>query len=152
LPYGYKEFRDSNIEVGKSIADNTQDIFVFKGDSWIKPTISTDLATFEHIGPVSKVHTSKANIEPKFGETFIVEDHYFDDNGHKYATETHTVLLPKGSLIDNESNGADVITKLSFVGDTGALSSTRTNISELLLTGYEKKDNSNDVNNADTLA
>ena len=151
LPYGYKEFRDSNIEVGKSIADNTQDIFVFKGDSWIKPTISTDLATFEHIGPVSKVHTSKTNVEPKFGETFIVEDHYFDDNGHKYATETHTVLLPKGSLIDNESNGADVITKLSFVEDTGALSSTRTNIGELLLTGYEKKDNSNDVDNADTL-
>ena len=152
LPYGYKEFRDSNIEVGKSIADNTQDIFVFKGDSWIKPTVSTDLATFEHIGPVSKVHTSKINVEPKFGETFTIEDHYFDDNGHKYSTETHTVLLPKGSLTDGASNGADVITQLSFIADTGALSSTRTNISELLLTGYEKKDSSNDIANTDTLA
>ena len=152
LPFGYKEFRDSNIEVGKSIADNTQDIFVFKGDSWIKPTVSTDLATFEHIGPVSKVHTSKTNVEPKFGETFVIEDHYFDDNGHKYSTETHTVLLPKGSLTDSASNGADVITQLSFIADTGALSSTRTNISELLLTGYEKKDNGNDITNTDTLA
>ena len=151
LPYGYKEFRDSNIEVGQSIANNTQDVFVFKGDTWIKPTVSTDLATFTHIGPVSGTHTSKINNEPKFGETFVIEDHYFDDKGHKYSTETHTVLLPKGSLNDNSANGADVITQLAFIDTTGALSSTRTNISKLLLTGYEKKADNSDIAETDTL-
>lgn len=151
LPFGYKTFKDSNNEVGESVASNTQDTFVFKGDNWIKPTVSNDLATFEHIGPVSHTYTSKTNVEPKFGDTFIIEDLYYDNKGHIFNTEEHTVKIPQGSLTDDKATGADVITQLSFVGATGALSTERTNISELTLTGYSKKANGDDIAAGDAL-
>ena len=152
LPYGYKIFTDSNTTIGKSTAKSTQDTFVFEGDSWLKPTVSDGKAKFEHIGPVSSTYTSKSNATPKFGETFTIEDWYFDSKGHKFKGETHTVTIPKGSLTDANATGADVITQLAFVESTGALSTTRKNLSELTLTGYTKKTDNADVAATDTLA
>ena len=152
LPYGYKTFQDSNADVGVSIADNTQDVFTFKGDSWVRPTVSKDLVIFEHIGPVSTSATAKNNIvNPEFGSTFTIEDWHYDDKGHKNNLTTHTIQFPKGSLTAADSNGADVITQLSFVPTTGALTTSRTNINNLLLTDYIKLVDDSDINSTDTL-
>jgi hypothetical protein len=67
-------------------------------------------------------------------------------NGLKYK-----VTIPKGSLTDDEANGADVITQLSFVDTAGALSTTRVNISQLLLTDYSKVNNNEDIKADDKL-
>ena len=151
LPYGYKTFKDSETTPGQSIANSTQDIMTLQGDTWVKPTVSNDLIKIEHIGPVTATHTSKTNVTPKFGETFTIEDHYYDNKGHIYTTETHTVAIPKGSLTDNNANGADVITQLTFTDSTGALGTTRTNISNLKLTDYSKKTDNSDIAATDAL-
>jgi hypothetical protein len=132
-------------------ATATYDELTFGSDDWLTATATKDTVTYNHNNPITGTHISKQSVEPKFGETFVIEDHYFDGKGHKYSTETHTVLLPKGSLDDKESNKADVITQLTFTDSTGALSSTRTNISKLLLTGYEKKTDNSDITETDTL-
>ena len=137
LPYGYKTFKDSETTPGQSIANSTQDTMILQGDTWVKPTVSNDLIKINHIGPVTAIHTSKVNVTPKFGDNFTIEDHYYDDKGHIYTTETHTVTIPKGSLSDADANGADVITQLDFTDSTGALKTTRTNIGNLKMTGYE---------------
>jgi hypothetical protein len=151
LPYGYKTFKDSETTPGQSIANSTQDIMTLQGDAWVKPTVSDDLIKINHIGPVAATHTSKENKTPKFGDNFTIEDHYYDNQGHIYTTETHTVTIPKGSLTDNSANGADVITQLTFTDSTGALGTTRTNISNLLLTDYSKKIDNNDIAATDAL-
>ena len=149
LPFGYGKIKGDNDTVTAATA--TYDELTFGSDEWLTAIATNDTVTYNHNNPVNGTHISKQNVEPKFGETFIIEDHYFDDKGHKYSTETHTVLLPKGSLNDNSANGADVITQLDFDDTIGALSSTRTNISELKLTSYTKTDDSSDIVNVDTL-
>lgn len=148
LPYGYKTFSG---DTGTTTADNTQDIMTVTGDNWITTTVSDDSIAFSHIGPVVVTATKLDDITPKFGETFEITDWYYDEKGHKSNNNTHTVKIPKGSLTDAQSNQADVITQLSFVDSTGALSTTRTNISNLLLTDYSKKTNNEDISNTDAL-
>ena len=148
LPYGYKTFTG---DTGSSSAAETQDTMVINGDNWLKVDVTTDKVALSHIGPVSAVYTSKTNVEPKFGETFTVEDHYYDDHGHIYKTETHTVKIPAGSLSDAEASGADVITQLAFNADTGAISTKRTNISNLKLTDYSLGSNGTDIEATDLL-
>jgi hypothetical protein len=75
----------------------------------------------------------------------------YDETGHIHNVSTHTVTMPKGSLSDTNTNGADVIIQLAFNDATGALSTTRTNISNLLLTDYSKKTNSDDIAATDAL-
>lgn len=154
LPYGYKTFKDSNTNIGTSIASSTQDTFVFKGDSWIKPTITNDQLEITHIGPVpAQSYTTKNNVvNPSFGSTFTIEDWHYDDKGHKNNLTTHTVQFPKGSLSDTTANGADVVTQLAFDADSGALSTTRTNIANLKLTSYTKKNEATGIAATDTLS
>jgi hypothetical protein len=148
LPYGYKTFSGNS---GTTSANSTQAAMTVTGDDWITTTVSDNSIGFSHIGPVAVTATKLDDITPKFGETFEITDWYYDEKGHKSSNNTHTVKIPKGSLTDAQSNQADVITQLSFVDSTGALSTTRTNISNLLLTDYSKKTNNEDVSNTDAL-
>jgi hypothetical protein len=148
LPYGYKTFTG---DTGSSSAAETQDTMAINGDDWLKVDITKDKVALSHIGPVSAVYTSKTNVEPKFGETFTIEDHYYDDHGHIYKTETHTVKIPAGSLSDAEASGADVVTQLAFNADTGAISTKRANISNLKLTDYTLGSNGADIEATDLL-
>lgn len=131
LPFGYKVFTDSNATVGKSTAANTQDTFVFQGDSWLKPIVTQGKATFEHIGPVSSTYTAKQNVTPKFGETFTIEDWFFDNKGHKFQGTTHTVKIPALSLT-NDTSG-NVVTGISFTPDTGTFVETKADLASLEL-------------------
>jgi hypothetical protein len=60
-------------------------------------------------------------------------------------------MIPKGSLTDDDKSGSDIITKLSFDAPTGALSTTRENLSPIKLAGYTKNESSEDVAAEDTL-
>lgn len=150
LPYGYKTFKDSNDDVGSSSADNTQDIFYFKGDSWIRPTVSTDQSLFEHMDPVAINYTPKPNEELKFGDHFTIDDYYYDSKGHVFKHKSHTVQIPQGSLIDNVDSG-NIITQLSFTQETGQLQTSRSNIADIKLEGYAKKSISDNISKDDSL-
>lgn len=152
LPYGYKTFRDSNDTIGSTSAVETQDTFVFAGDSWIKPTVTQDLVTYTHIGPVATSATPKNNIvNPEFGSTFTIEDWHYDSKGHKNNLTTHTVQFPKGSLTATEPNESDVLLQLTFTPETGAIKTQRINIANLKLADYAKTADNTDIAATDTL-
>ena len=93
--------------------------------------------SFEHLDPVRTAERTVSNLTPAFGDSFTIEDWSFDDKGHKSGLQSHIVTIPKGSFTLNTSvNSADVITSLSFVDTTGALSATYQSVGSLQLTGY----------------
>ena len=136
LPYGFKYITGNN---GTLEAENTQDTAAFSGDTWIQTTASSTGVSFTHIGPNTVAERTVNNLTPAFGDNFTIEDWRFDEKGHKAGLQTHTVTIPQGSLNDAAANGADLITQLSFTPSSGALSTTRTNVGALKLTGYTEE-------------
>jgi hypothetical protein len=61
-------------------------------------------------------------------------------------------MIPKGSLTDATASGSDLITQLSFTPESGALSTSRVNLSSLKLAGYVKETSNSDISAEDTLA
>ena len=124
-------------------------------DAWIDIQINkdnNDKVIVTHTGPVASNEPKKDDLTPKFGDTFTIEDWYFDDKGHKSNKTTHTVKIPQGSLTDATKTGSDLITQLSFDKPTGALTSTRENLSSIKLAGYTKGTDNADVSEGDTLS
>lgn len=95
LPNGYSKFKSGETEV--SDAQNTMDVFVFKGDDWLKPTVAQGELTYTHINNhlllSAGAHTLNDQT-PKFGETFKLQTYTIDNNGHMINKGTETVLLP----------------------------------------------------------
>ena len=124
------------------------------GDDWIQVDINKEdngKVVITHIGPVEKDARNENNETPEFGSTFEIEDWVFDDKGHQTNKSVHTVKIPQGSLSDQTKTGSDIITQLSFVPSTGALTSTRENLSSIKLADYVKDNDNNDVAATDTL-
>ncbi len=145
LPFGYKTFSGDS---GTTSADNTQDTMSITGDSWVQTKVSEDKIELSHIGPVAVTAVKLDDITPKFGETFDIIDWYYDANGHKSSNNTHTVKIPLPSLKNGTGN---VVTGLVLNAAEGALTETKNNISNLLLTDYSKKTNSEEINSTDAL-
>jgi hypothetical protein len=125
-----------------------------KGDNWISVTVNKDnddSVIINHKDPITSSEAKKEDLTPQFGDTFIIEDWYFDSKGHKSNKTEHTVMIPKGSLTDSNKTGSDIITQLSFNESTGALSTTRENLSSITLDGYTKNESSEDIAATDTL-
>lgn len=127
------------------------------GDSWVKVDVDSRIDSkkieITHIGPVAPSGNEQAPAAqaPAFGENAVINTFYFDSKGHKNKDLSYNIKIPKGSLNDTQASGADVITQLSFVDSTGALSTTRSNIAALKLTGYSKGSVNTDVEAGDTL-
>lgn len=133
LPFGYKTFTG---DTGSTSANNTQDSMSVTGDSWVQTTVSNDKIAFAHIGPVSGTTTEVSAETPAFGATFSIDDHYFDDKGHKFASKSHTVKIPLPSLTNGTGN---VVTRIALTDATkGAFTETRANVGTLAMTGYAK--------------
>ena len=133
LPFGYKTF---NGDTGTSSADNTQDIMNVNGDNWINVAVSNDAIKLTHKTPVQGTAVTKNNEEPVFGATFILDDHHFDANGHKFTSTTHTVKIPALSLVSGTGN---VVTGITLPDPTkGQFVETKANIGSLLMTDYAK--------------
>lgn len=123
-------------------------------DEWIDIKVNNennDKVIITHTGPVTSNESKKDDLTPKFGDTFTIEDWYFDDKGHRSNKTIHTVKIPQGSLTDDTKTGSDLITQLSFNKPTGTLTSTRENLSSIKLAGYTKDTSSTDVDEGDTL-
>ena len=142
MPNSYGKFTG---DTGNSEATATHDTFSIVGDTWVTTKVETDTISLAHslahdavTIPMPAATLANA-VKPQFGDTFILPDWTFDKNGHQKGISTHTVKIPQGSLTDASANGADVITQLAFTASSGALSTTRTNVGTLLLTGYESQ-------------
>lgn len=162
---------------GSCVADNLTDtLTLYTGNKWINIAANragtntqtedtNDCITFSHIispltaGEHRLEYTTTAQ-EPVFGATFDIAKPMYsfttDEAGHVTAYSssdaTVTVKIPLPSLTDAMATGSDVITQLSLVASTGALSTTRINIGALTLTGYTALNaNSTGVAATDTL-
>lgn len=95
LPNGYSKFKSGETEV--SDAQNTMDVFVFKGDDWLKPTVAQGELTYTHINNhatlASGTHSLGAQT-PAFGDTFNLQAYVLDANGHIVNKNVETVTLP----------------------------------------------------------
>ena len=85
---------------------------------------------------------AKNNDTPSFGSTFIIDDHYFDEKGHKFESKTHTIKIPELSLSNGTGN---VVTGLSLSPTTGAFTETKSNLGAIQLGIFEKGDSSADI-------
>lgn len=140
LPFGYKSFTDGT---NTSTAVETQDEFKFVGDSWLLPIVSKDIITYTHIGPVAKDTRDIEAKEPKFGETFEIEDWVFDEKGHKTNVSKHTVKIPKGSLNGLTATGSSVLTGISMIDETGVITQTNADVGTLTLKQYQQGQSGN---------
>ena len=145
LPYGYKTF---NGDSGTTSADNTQDSINITGDNWINTLVENDSIKLSHKNPVIGTANAKNNDTPNFGSTFIIDDHYFDEKGHKFESKTHTVKIPELSLSNGTGN---VVTGLSLSPTTGAFTETKSNLGAIQLGTFEKGDSSADITDDITL-
>ena len=154
LPNSYGKFTG---DTGSSEASASHDTFSITGDTWVTTTVGTDSISLAHSAAhdavtISMPAATSANaVEPQFGDTFILPDWTFDAKGHQKGISTHTVKIPQGSLTDASANGADVITQLAFTASSGALSTTRTNVGTLKLTGYNEAQSNPLIAASDTI-
>lgn len=95
LPNGYSKFKSGEAEF--SDAQNTMDVFIFKGDDWIKPTVAQGELIYTHINNHSTLSSGIQALgaqTPAFGETFNLQTYTLDDNGHIINKGVETVTLP----------------------------------------------------------
>jgi hypothetical protein len=84
-----------------------------------------------------------ANLTPNFGDTFTIEDWVFDTKGHKSNMSTHTVKIPKGSLVvenNEEFTNINAIANIVFEPETGEITLTRKDITDFKLKDQNIKD------------
>ena len=135
LPFGYGKIVGDS---GSTEATATFDeLTISADDNWIATSVSDDQVNITHTGPVVTSVTNKSNVvDPNFGSTFIIEDWYFDDKGHKHTGKTHTIQFPKGSLNDLTATGSSVLTGISMNDDTGDITQQNANVGTLTLAEY----------------
>lgn len=139
---------NGNLSDGDISADNTFDTITFKpSNKWIRLYADEELDAIE-IGHVTQdgkagsytgtdtTFIPEEDTQPRFGESVTLYGYETDEAGHIINNPTYTLTLPKGSYEETEGNGANVLTSLSFTDKSGALVGSKTNIGDLLLTGY----------------
>lgn len=139
---------NGNLSNGDISADNTFDTITFKpSNKWIRLYADEEFDTIEigHVtydgkaGSYTGTDTTfipEEDTQPRFGESVTLYGYETDEAGHIINNPTYTLTLPKGSYEETENNSANVLTSLSFTDKTGALVGSKTNIGDLLLTGY----------------
>ena len=119
MPTGYNTITgDSGTTTASATADT---LAITANDVWLQTEVTADKVNITHTGPANGTKRNEANKTPQFGDTFTIEDWSFDSKGHKNELSTHTVLIPKGSLNDLTATTSSVITGLSMVDETGAI-------------------------------
>ena len=156
LPYGYKTFIDDNDN--QAVAENTQDTFIFKDDTWVTATISDKSLQIQHEYPnePQAEYGQEEDKSPKFGQTFNTVFFDVDERGHIAHANQSVITLPKGSLSSDYTNDnpARVLTGIGFTASSGKISYSQDNIGNLKLTGYslassvEQIDTSDSINSA----
>ena len=153
IPNNYGIFTDgANI----TIASGAQDTITINGDAHILPTIGKDTLTISHqvAQTATQCSTASGNVV-NFGDSFTIPNVYYDSNGHIKETKTFTITIPKIAVSDataTDSTTADVVKTISINTTTGAISATRANVNDLVLTGYTGTERSGDrITDTDTI-
>lgn len=89
----------------------------------------------------------------QFGGSFTVPYVKYDEMGHISASGTRSITLQKPSMTDVEATDARVLTGIAMTDETGAITTTYSNVGALKLTDYTAKDNAGStyVTSADTI-
>lgn len=125
-------------------ASASLDTLAITGDTWIGTSAASDTVTLSHKAPAEVTPTAQSNDTPSFGSTFSITDWHFDSTGHKDGSSTHTVTIPQGSLVDDNTeyvSSANVLTGITFASSSGRIGYTHQNASTLVLTGYNSAHN-----------
>lgn len=153
IPNNYGIFTDgANI----TIASGAQDTITINGDTHIIPTIGKDTLTISHqvAQTATQCSIASGNVV-NFGDSFTIPNVYYDSNGHIKETKTFTITIPKIAVQDataTDSTTADVVKTISINTTTGAISATRANVNDLVLTGYTGTERSGDrITDTDTI-
>lgn len=106
------------------------------GDTWITPTVSDNGLALAHNGAatVSSTIGESQNRTPNFGDTFNSLSIGFDANGHYKEYSNYTITIPEPSL--STTGNGNVVTGLSLVSSTGALTQTTENLGAIELGTY----------------
>lgn len=159
LPYSLRNIDVTTAKALNSIENNSEatkiettqisDTFNFKpANNWIRLQANGHEISFGHlIQGTAAIYTGTdttfvppGDTLPRFGDSVTLYGYETDAAGHVIGYPTYTLTLPKGSCTEDENNNANVLTSLSFNSITGALHGNKTNIGDLLLTGYTKLD------------
>ena len=122
-------------------------------NNWLKWNIDTNPSTpsiaIEHQGAQDAVTTVKqGNSTPSFGATITTPKVAIDALGHVKEVINESVTLPKPSLTNN---GSGVLTAMSMVDTTGAITNTFTYLSDVKLDGYGKTNATGELAATDSL-
>ena len=153
IPNNYGIFTDG---INITTASGAQDTITINGDAHILPTIGKDTLTISHqvAQTATQCSTASGNVV-NFGDSFTIPNVYYDSNGHIKETKTFTITIPKIAVSDataTDSTTADVVKTISINTTTGAISATRANANDLVLTGYTGTERSGDrITDTDTI-
>ena len=133
---------ENNSEVTKIEATQISDTFKFSpANNWIRLQANDHNISFGHLTQGTAATYTGTDLEfAEFGGQVTLYGYQTDEAGHVIGYPTYTLTLPKGSCTEDTDNNANVLTSLSFNSTTGALHGNKTNIGDLLLTGYTKLD------------
>lgn len=136
-------------------ADTLTDTVTFNvGNRWIQLVgdASTDKVSVYHAAPGNQTNSTKTGAEtPNYGETFNIPEVKYDEAGHISDVSTHTVTFPTPSLNDLTATDSSVITGISMVDGTLAITQTNANIGTRTLTGYSEGTDNTDINDSDSI-
>ena len=140
---------------GTIAADTLTDTFTMDiGNRWIQinTDATNDKIVFYHAAPGNQTNTTvTGNETPNFGSTFSIPEVKYDEAGHISGISTHTVKIPQPSLNDLTATTSSVLTGISMVDTTGAITQTNANVGTLALTGYSLGTNSSALTATDTI-
>lgn len=124
-----------------------------KNNDWIKWDINPDpvnpsIEAVHDVAQVAVTTVFQGNKNPKFGDTITTPEIAIDAKGHVSSIKNEDIILPKPSLT---TNGSGVLTSVSLVAETGALTANYTALSDVKLDGYGKTTATGDILATDSL-
>lgn len=126
------------------------------GNRWIQlvGNEGSNKVSIYHAAPGAKTNTTKTENEtPNYGAAFNIPEVKYDEAGHISGVATHTVTFPTPSFKTEPatSNSANIITNISMVPGTLAITQTNANVGTRTLEEYSLGDNNEDIKTTDTI-
>lgn len=137
-----ESFDNISSSTGTLTAESLVDTFkIDTKNRWIQPIvdITNKTISFYHAEAGAKKSNSTNEAQtPEFGKEFNIPVINWDAAGHITSASTQTVTIPSpnGAV---KATGSSVLTGFTIDSDTGAVTYTHGDISNLKLTGYKEK-------------
>lgn len=129
---------------GANATASLDTLSIIGDNTWIETSAANKNVTISHKVPTVVYPEQGSDLTPVFGGSFSITDWHYDFAGHKDGSSTHTVTIPQGSLVDDNTEygtSANVLTGINFIASSGRIGYTHQNASTLLLTGYNSAHN-----------